>query len=84
MIKITLDDGREYTAASGWEDITLEQFIQVCDIEIPKKQRELLIAAAALNDPDEKKLEEAEKEYDRIAAKIFTRDLIKTFPTYYP
>ncbi len=82
MIELTFDEGK-FTGADCWEEITLDQFIRVCEVEIPTRLRNLLIAATALNDEDIKLKQHAEDNYDKLAAEITTRDLIQTFPLYY-
>jgi hypothetical protein len=83
MKRLTAEDGTTFTVPDSWEEITLDQFIRICEVDIPEKLRELFVAASALQDPDEDAAKEAEKEYDLINAKITTHDLVKVFPAYY-
>lgn len=82
MIKLTIE-GVEYFGPSGWEDITLDQFIRVSEAGIPSRLRDLLVAATDLNDLDPKAAKEAEKKYNEIAEAVTERDLVKNFPVYY-
>jgi len=82
MNKITFEE-KEYFYPTSWEEITLDQFIQICNIEIPGKLRELYIAAAGLNNTNEDEAAEASKQYDEISAKINVNDLVRIFPAYY-
>jgi len=72
MIKLTIR-GKEYTAPQNWKEITLQKFIELCDIEIPEKLRQLWVASAGESDEDYKKADEA----------IGVVEIEKTFPEYY-
>lgn len=75
--------GQVYQACSEWEDITLDKFIELSTIEIPKKLERLWIASTQL-DVDGKKAKEAAKaEYESANNDMTERDLIKVFPEYY-
>jgi len=82
MIKLEIGDG-SYQAPQSWDEITLKQFIKVCDIQIPDKLLELYKASAELNAAEKVARKAAELHYDKISEKITEEDLILNFPRYY-
>lgn len=60
--------GKFYDIYNEWSDITLDQFIKLCDIEIPEKLLKLWRA-------------ETDEEYDRV--KVEPEDVLRTFPDYF-
>ena len=75
--------GQEYQACSGWEDITLEKFIELSEIEIPKKLERLWMASAHLDVDGKKAKKAANDEYEAANIDMTERELIKVFPEYY-
>ena len=74
MITLTIDEV-EYHAPQAWDEMTLGKFIELCNIEIPEKLRNLWIASA-LDPPDDKAYNEA---FDQIG----TKETHKVFPAYF-
>lgn len=72
MITITIDD-KEYNAPQDWDEITLGKFIDLCNIEIPEKLRNLWIASASDDDEEWKKADSV----------IGTHENLKVFPAYF-
>ncbi len=75
--------GQVYQACSEWSDITLEKFIELSAIEIPKKLERLWMASAHLDVDGKKAKQAANVEYEAANADMTKRDLIKVFPEYY-
>ena len=82
MITLTIE-GREYKAPADWSEITLQQFINVCAIAVPKKLIELYEASAALNDEDPALKARNDARYEAASEDITEWDLIRRFPAYY-
>lgn len=74
MITLTIDE-KEYQAPQFWEEMTLAKFIELCNIEIPEKLRNLWMASA-LDPPDD----EAYKKADEV---IGVEETHKIFPAYF-
>ena len=72
MITLTIDE-KEYHAPQFWDEITLGKFIELCNIEIPEKLRNLWIASASDDDDEYRKADE----------QIGVEETIKIFPEYY-
>lgn len=72
MLRLTIEE-KDYKAPEGWDDLTLRKFIELCDIEIPEKLRNLWLASASENDEDYKKADEV----------IGVEETYKIFPKYY-
>ena len=75
--------GQVYQACSEWGDITLEKFIELSTIEIPKKLERLWLASTNLDVDGKKKKAAAKAEYESANLDMTERDLIKVFPEYY-
>ena len=83
MIKIELQN-KWYELPGGWEDLSLQQFIDVCEIEIPEKLQAIWEATANLGGTNESKQREvAEAEYNHAFDQITFEDNVKNFPEYY-
>ena len=82
MIPLEIGGG-SYEAPQSWDEITLKQFIAICDVPIPDRLLALYKASAELNTSDKKDQKAAGENYDKVSAKITTRDLLSTFPKYY-
>ena len=74
MITFTIDE-KEFHAPRDWSEITLGKFIQLCNIPIPEKLRNLWIASAT-DPPDD----EAYKKADKV---IGVEETVKIFPGYF-
>jgi hypothetical protein len=74
MIKITIDE-KEYFAPQDWSEMTLGKFIELCNIPIPDKLRNLWVASA-LDPPDDEAYKKADDE-------IGTEETFKIFPDYF-
>lgn len=75
--------GTKYQACSGWEDITLEKFINISQIAIPEKLENLWIASSMLNTKIEKDKQHAQESYDNAQKAITEKDYLRVFPEYY-
>jgi len=75
--------GKWYQACSEWEDLTLEQFIKLSQIDVPAKLERLWIASSQLHVEDKKEKEKAQDEYKQANEAITERDYVKVFPEYY-
>lgn len=74
MITLTIDE-IEYHAPQDWGEMTLAKFIELCNIEIPEKLRNLWMASA-LDPPDD----EVYKKADEV---IGVEETHKIFPDYF-
>jgi len=72
MIKLTIDE-KEYHAPQFWEEIKLSKFIELCEIPIPEKLRNLWVASAA----------DKQEEWDKANDEIGVEENVKIFPDYY-
>ena len=72
MITLTIDE-KEFKAPQDWGEITLGKFIQLCNIPIPEKLRNLWIASGGDDD-------EAYTEADKV---IGVEETSKVFPDYF-
>ena len=75
--------GKWYQACDEWNDLTLEKFIELSQIEVPEKLERLWIASSMINTDIEKDRKAAEKEYKAANAAITEKDIVKVFPIYY-
>lgn len=75
--------GQSYQVCSEWDDITLDKFIELSKIDIPKKLERLWLASARLDVDGKKEKKEATAEYEAANSDMSERDLIKVFPEYY-
>ena len=83
MIRIELDN-KWYELPEGWDDLTLQQFIDVCEIGIPDKLQSIWETTAKLGGAEEgKQREVAEAEYNHAFDQITFEDNVKNFPEYY-
>ena len=82
MIGVTVRSTK-YQACSEWEDLTLEQFIQLSKIDIPEKLERLWIASSQISTDVKKDKAEAEEEYKKATEAITEVDYLKVFPGYY-
>ena len=82
MIKLTIE-GRDYSVPSDWSELTLDKFIEICDIKVPKKLATLYETSSALSEKDPEKLKLAQARYDQASSDITEWDLIRRFPAYY-
>jgi len=82
MITLTIED-RDYKCPQDWSEIPLRKFIEICELDVPKKLADLYEASVALSDPDPEKSKLAEERYDLINGEITEYDLIRRFPVYY-
>jgi len=82
MVTVKID-GKRYDSVDRWSDLTLGKFIELSQIELPKKLKELYYLSTKLNNQDPKELEAAKVEYDKFAESITRTDLVRHFPAYY-
>ncbi len=75
--------GQVYQACSEWKDLTLEKFIKLSQIDVPKKLERLLSASAQLSVDGKKEKKAALIEYEAATDSITQRDLVKVFPVFY-
>lgn len=76
MLDLTFEiKGKEeiYQAPQDWTEVTLKKFIELCNIDIPEKLRNLWVASAS----------ESDEEYNKASDQIKYQELEKEFPTYY-
>ena len=84
MVEITTPDHGRFEAASEWKDITLKQFEELADLEIPEKLRDLWIAASRGESEKYDQMIEAISEADHMGvnAEYFRKvmDILTTVP----
>jgi len=72
MITLTIED-KQYSCPQKWSEITLQKFIELCNVEIPEKLRNLWMSS----------VKDDAREYDKAFELITIEDTQKHFPEYY-
>jgi hypothetical protein len=72
MLRLEFEEG-VYEGPENWSEVTLGQFIELCNVKIPEKLRALWVASA--KDDDD--------EYQKVSDQIGVPEVEKIFPEYY-